>query len=399
METTSHSQSNLVKKLIWFVVILISGGGAGYYYYSTQGSQTAPKKPSPPPQSVVTAKVEERDFPVIIETSGNVISANIVDIRPQVTNIIAKVHITEGQEVKAGDILFSLDDRADRANYEKAQALAEDAMRQYNRAEELVKQNFISKASADTALANANSAKSAANAAQVLLSYDTIRSPITGKAGVINVFPGSLVQPGNVVSTTSTAAATTTLGAMVTITQLNPINVQFTVPETYMASLLQLQKSPTGLVVQVQLGNGQKKQGKVFVVDNQVDPSIGAVKVKASLDNSDYALAPGRFVTVTLQTQILKNSLVVPSQAIISSPVSDQIYTVDEENQVTLNKIKVLAQNNGFGVVTGIKPNDRVVVEGKQNLRPGSKVVEANNSANKPTSNPTSNPTEKKSGP
>jgi multidrug efflux pump subunit AcrA (membrane-fusion protein) len=120
---------------------------------------------------------------------------------------------------------------------------------------------------------------------------------------------------------------------MVTITQLNPINVQFTVPETYMASLLQLQKSPTGLVVQVQLGNGQKKQGKVFVVDNQVDPSIGAVKVKASLDNSDYALAPGRFVTVTLQTQILKNSLVVPSQAIISSPVSDQIYTVDEENQ------------------------------------------------------------------
>jgi hypothetical protein len=83
--------------------------------------------------------------------------------------------------------------------------------------------------------------------------------------------------------------------------------------------------------------------------------------------------------------------------------VSDQIYTVDEENQVTLNKIKVLAQNNGFGVVTGIKPNDRVVVEGKQNLRPGSKVVEANNSANKPTnnpsSNPTSNPTEKKSGP
>ena len=262
METTSHPQSSLGKKLIWFVIILISGGGAGYYYYSTQGSQTAPKKPSPPPQSVVTAKVEERDFPVIIETSGNVISANIVDIRPQVTNIISKVHITEGQEVKAGDILFSLDDRADRANYEKAQALAEDAMRQYNRAEELVKQNFISKASADTALANANSAKSAANAAQVLLSYDTIRSPITGKAGVINVFPGSLVQPGNVVSTTSTAAATTTLGAMVTITQLNPINVQFTVPETYMASLLQLQKSPTGLVVQVQLGNGQKKTGE-----------------------------------------------------------------------------------------------------------------------------------------
>ena len=104
METTSHPQSSLGKKLIWFVIILISGGGAGYYYYSTQGSQTAPKKPSPPPQSVVTAKVEERDFPVIIETSGNVISANIVDIRPQVTNIISKVHITEGQEVKAGDI-------------------------------------------------------------------------------------------------------------------------------------------------------------------------------------------------------------------------------------------------------------------------------------------------------
>ena len=155
----------------------------------------------------------------------------------------------------------------------------------------------------DTALANANSAQSTANSAAVALSYDTIRSPINGKTGVINVFVGQLVQPGNVVSTSTTSASTTTLGAMVTVTQLNPIYVQFMVPESYMASLIQLQKSNSGLGVKVDIGNGQVKEGKVFVVDNQVDTSIGSVKVKATLDNADNTLAPGRFVNVTLQTQ------------------------------------------------------------------------------------------------
>ena len=299
-----------------------------------------------------------------------------MDIRPQVSNVVAKIHIKDGQDVKQGDLLFTLDDRADKANYEKFKALAEDAERQYNRAVELSKQNFISQASLDTAMANANSARAAANSAQVALSYDYIRSPISGRAGVINVFPGTLVSSSNVVSTSSSATSTSTQGAMVTISQLNPINVQFTVPESFMASLIAAQKTMGGITVNVNLDSGVSKNGKVFVIDNQIDPAIGSFRVKAALDNSDFSLAPGQFVHVNLQTQILKNALVVPSQSIISNTQGDLIYTVDADNKTVLNKVKVITQGSGQAVITGLKVDDRIVVEGKQNIRPGLKVVE-----------------------
>jgi RND family efflux transporter MFP subunit len=373
MNTPANKRFNFNKKYIYILglaaIILL-----GYVLYSSL--TTTKKKPPEIVQSVVTTTVVQKDFPVIIETSGNVVANNIVDIRPQVANVIAKIHIKDGQDVKAGDLLFTLDDRADKANYEKFKALADDAERQYNRALELAKQNFISQASVETAMANANSARAAANASQVTLSYDYIRSPISGRAGVINVFPGSLVSQSNVVSTTSSITATTSQGAMVTISQLNPINVQFTVPEAYMAGLMKLQKLPEGLIVSVDIGDGITKQGKVYVIDNQIDPALGSVRVKATLDNSDFSLAPGRFVHINLQTQVLKDALVVPSQSLVSNSQGDIIYSVDAENKTVMNKVKVVAQGNGSAVVTGVKAGDRVVVEGKQNIRPGLKVAE-----------------------
>ena len=362
------------KKIFFYIIGLAIIAVIAYFLYS---SFVKPKKgPSEVVQTVVTTKAVQQDFPVIIETSGNIVANNIVDIRPQVANVIAQIHIKDGQDVKKGDLLFTLDDRADKANYEKFKALAEDAERQYQRALELAKQNFISKASVETAMANANSARAAANSAQVTLRYDYIQSPISGRAGVINVFPGSLVSPSNTVSITSLATATSTQSSMVTISQLNPINVQFTIPEAYMAELIKLQKSTAGLIVNVDLGRGLTKQGKVYVIDNQIDPALGSVRVKATLDNSDYLLAPGRFVSVNLQTKLLKDAIVVPSQSVVSNTQGDLIYTVDAENKTVLNKVKIISQGNGSVAVTGIKEGDRVVVEGKQNIRPGLKVVE-----------------------
>ncbi len=362
------------KKIFFYIIGLGIIAVMAYFLYS---SFTKPKKgPSEVIQTVVTTKAVQQDFPVIIETSGNIVANNIVDIRPQVANVIAEIHIKDGQDVKKGDLLFTLDDRADKANYEKFKAIAEDAERQYQRALELAKQNFISKASVETAMANANSARAAANSAQVTLSYDYIRSPISGRAGVINVFLGSLVSPSNTVAITSLATATSTQSSMVTISQLNPINVQFTIPEAYMAELIKLQKSSAGLIVNVDLGRGVTKQGKIYVIDNQIDPALGSVRVRATLDNSDYVLAPGRFVNVNLQTKVLKDAIVVPSQSVISNTQGDLIYTVDAENKTVLNKVKIISQGNGNVAVTGLKEGDRVVVEGKQNIRPGLKVVE-----------------------
>ncbi len=327
-------------------------------------------------QTVTTFVVEQRDFPVVLDATGSTVATNIVDIRPQVTNVVAKVHIKEGQMVKAGDMLISLDDRADRANYDKAQATADDAQRQLNRAEELLRQQFVAQGAVDTARANAQAAQAAARAAQAALSYDNIRSPITGRAGIINVFPGALVQPGNTVST-STTATTTTQGAMVTITQLDPMNVQFTVPESALPALFAAQQAGQTPTINFQMGDGKKREGKVYVIDNQVDQAIGAVKVKAVVNNADHTLIPGQFVRLQVKAGSFKDVLVVPSQAVVTNARGDQVFVVDAENTVTLKPVKVQTQSQGFAVITGINAGDKVVVEGKQNLRPNSKVKEA----------------------
>ncbi len=375
MSATGNKKNNIVKKSLLTLLALIILSFIGFKIYTSffQTKETA-KSPS---QTVVTSKVDQKDFSVLFETSGNIVANNIVDIRPQVTNLVSEILIKDGQDVKAGDILFTLDDRSDKANYAKAKAIADDAQRQYARAQELLKQNFVSQAAVDTTRANAESAQASADAAKVVLSFDTIRSPITGRAGVINVFPGSLVSSSNVVTTSTSATATTSVGAMVTISQLNPINVLFTVPEANLSNLMTEKSKPEGIAVTVNLANGDKKIGKVYVVDNQVDTAIGAVRVKARLDNSDFALIPGQFVNINLQSKLIKDALVIPSQAIISNTQGDQIYIVDAENKVSIQKIKILAQVRGFAAITGPNAGDRIVVEGKSNLRPGMSVVEA----------------------
>ncbi len=336
--------------------------------------EAAKKKP---PTLVTTALVETRDMQVILESSGNIVAANIVDIRPQTTNTVSKIHIREGQTVRTGDLLFTLDDRADRANFEKAKALAEDAERQLKRAQDLFEKKFVSQAAIDTATTNLASARASAQAAEVALSYDHIRSPITGRAGVINVYPGSLVQVGNNVTTQTNATSTTTTGAMVTITQLNPINVQFTIPEKDLPLILGAREGEGELSVEVDVpGQTAPAQGKVFVVDNQIDPAIGAVRVRAQLANKEGLMIPGQFVRVRLKAKTLKAATTVPTQAIVINTNGTFLFVVGDANKVALKPVKVVYQYQETSVVSGVEPQEKIVVEGKQNLRPGDTVVE-----------------------
>jgi RND family efflux transporter MFP subunit len=332
------------------------------------------------PQTVSSVIVERKDVPFVIEATGTIAAASIVDIRPQITNIVSKVNITEGQIVKKGDLLFTLDDRTDKANFDRAQALANDAQRQLARAKELVAKNFISKAGLDTAEANAASTKAAARAAEVQLSFNYLRSPIDGRAGIINVFPGSLVQASNVVVSSTSSTATSTTGAMVTITQLDPINVAFIVPERDIPLLLKSRKDDAPLPVSVSVGNVETTQypGLVYVIDNQVDPVIGAVRLKARLENKNGALIPGQFARVKLEASILSDVMLIPSQAVVINPKGRFVYVVEkDDDKVVMKPVKVLYEYQGNAVIEGIDAGSRVVVEGKQNLRPGTKVREA----------------------
>jgi RND family efflux transporter MFP subunit len=388
---TFSSAKSFVLKFKWRILIalIVLYAGSKTYDYFFPASDKAGS-----PTTVTTIVVDKKDIPLIIEATGTIVSNAIVDIRPMITNTVVKINVKDGQEVKAGDLLFTLDDRNDKANYEKLKALADDAQSQYIRAKELVAKNFISKAGLETSAANAKSTLAAARAAETQLSFDFIRSPIDGRAGIVNVFPGSLVQASNVVTTATSSTATSSVGAMVTITQLNPINVQFVIPEKDIPVLLENQLDGEPMSVQVTVGDSGKKtyEGKVLVIDNQVDPSIAAVRVKAQIPNVAMTLLPGQFARVSLVANTLKDALSVPSQAIIMNPRGSIVYTIDKDGKAVSKPVKVIYEYQGSSVITGIEAGDKVVVEGKQNLRPGSKVREA-----KPETTPNNNPaTEKK---
>jgi RND family efflux transporter MFP subunit len=356
---------------ILIILVLIYAGTKAYdHFFPTEVKRGGV-------QTVTTMVLEKKDVPLVIESTGTVAAANIVDIRPMITNTVKEIHMKEGQDVNKGQLLFTLDDRNDRANYDRAKALADDAQRQLQRAKELVAKNFISKAGLDTAEANAKSAMATARAAEVQLSFDSIRSPIDGRAGIINVFPGSLVQASNVVVSSTTSTATSTTGAMVTITQIDPINVQFIVAENNIPLLMQ--NDIANLKVLVTVGNNltQIYEGKVIVVDNQVDPAIGAVRVKAQIPNQKRTLLPGQFARIKLEANTIKDAIVIPSQAVVINPRGRFVYVVGQDDKVSLKPIKVTYEYQGNAAITGVEVGERIVLEGKQNLRPGVKIREA----------------------
>jgi membrane fusion protein, multidrug efflux system len=374
----------MASKAIYTVVavagLAIAGGAAWWYQGKAKAGPTQRAAAGGPPAAgaggapalVTIATAMRQDVPVTVEVNGSVVSLNSVDVRAQVSNIVKKVHVTEGQFVRAGEPLFSLDDRADRANLEKAKAQQQrdeatlaDLERQYRRSQELLAQNFISKSAADNTLSQVDAQRAAVasdqaaiQSAQVALSYDTIVSPISGRIGAIPMFAGSLAQPSAI---------------MVTITQLDPIAVSFPVPEGSLQDLLAAAK--TRAPVTAVLANAKEPlRGVLSFVDNTVDPQVGTVKAKAQFANAAQQLWPGQYVTTRISVRTLKDATVIPQAAVITAPNGNIVYVVGKDNAVQPRKIDAQYSFRDLAVVHGVEPGERVVVEGKQNLRAGSRV-------------------------
>ena len=331
------------------------------------------------PASIGSVRAIAKDVDVILEATGTVSALNSVDIRPQVSSVIRQVNIREGQFVKAGQLLFTLDARNDEMSLAKARALLArdlaalaDAQRQLARSRELLAQNFISQVAVDTnqtavdtQQANATANRAAIAAAQVGLSYNRITAPAAGRAGAINVFAGSTVQPGG--------------AALVTITQLDPIAVSFGLPQRHLGDVLGALRAGGGKVVAVLPDARGEVIGKLQFVDNAVDANSGTVKVKAVFDNPRELLWPGAFVNLRLAVKTLKDAIVVPQAAVIRGPRGALVYSVDGANgadRAVARPVEVVHAAGLEAVVTGIAAGDRVVVDGRQNLRAGAPVVE-----------------------
>ena len=279
---------------------------------------------------VTTVRAERRDVPVQLTATGTVTPLSSVDVKAQVTTVIKQVHIREGQFVRAGELLFTLDARTDEANLAKAKAqLARDeagladAKRQLLRSQELLDKKFVSQGAVDTnqALVDSQAAamsadRAALDAAGVALSYARVSAPSAGRVGAINVFPGSAVQ-----------ANQTTL---VTITQLDPITVSFPLPQRQLADALAALPDGGAAVTAALPDSAVRLVGRLQFVDNAIDPASGTVKVKALFDNRGGQLWPGAFVTVSMTMRTLKDAVVIPQAAIIQSARGPIVYTVQD---------------------------------------------------------------------
>jgi len=372
------------KKTLAVVVGLAVAIGGGTWYAGKapaeqgaehgQGSAAGGKgKGEQGPTTVNVVAPLRQDVPVALSANGTVSPISTVDLHPQTTSTIVKVHVKEGQFVKQGELMFSLDARTEAANVEKAdaqvakdRATLADLERQYKRAQELRTQNFLAQSAVDTLKSQVDSSRATleadiavARASKVDQSFTQIRSPLTGRVGAINVYPGSLVQ----LSTSLT-----------TVTQLNPINVAFTVPESSLAALLDAQRAGKVAVQAFQNNSDKPIKGQLSFVDNTVDPVAGVIRVKAVFDNADTRLWPGQYVNTKLTVATLKDALVVPQNAIITNTKGTFVYTVAPDQTAKVVNVQRIHGFGALAAVTGLNGDEQIIVEGKQNLRPGGKV-------------------------
>jgi RND family efflux transporter MFP subunit len=389
---TTHAKRDIWIILFCFLVIVVIIATSVWYNQET----AAGTKPTGQQKiQIVSAVVKKHDIPIKLTANGTVTSQQTVEVRPQISAIVRTVHIKEGQFVRKGDKLFTLDARTESANLSKAEAqLAKsnagfaNAVRNLKRQQKLIEQKFISQAALDTAQNQVDSLKgqldfdkAAVQANRVAHGFTIITAPISGRTGSIPVHPGSLVQPniaipGSVIQPRS--------AVLVSITQINPINIKFTLPERKLVILQQaLAKGDISVSAKLDVAEEPLIEGRLIFIDNTVDVQSGSILVKAEFPNQDKKLWPGMFVTVMLTPEILIDAFTVPIQAVQTGPENKFLYVIGKDNKVESRTITVRLVQDGFAVVEGAMPGTRVVVEGAQNLRPGSTVIETQSSGSK----------------
>ena len=384
-EITTHAKRNIWIILLCLVAIIVIFTTS--FWYNQEIAIAAGPAGSQKIQ-IVSAIVKKHDVPIKLTANGTVISQQTVEVRPQLSAIVKTVHIKEGQFVQKGDKLFTLDARTESANLNKAEAqLArsnadfENAIRNLKRQKKLFEQKFISQAALDTAQKDFDSLKGKLDfdkafvqESRVAHGFTTITAPISGRTGSIPVHPGSLVQPNIAIPGSVTQPRSAVL---VSITQINPINIRFTLPERKLLTLQQaLAKGDVTVSTELDAAGEPLIEGRLIFIDNAVDTQSGSILIKAEFPNQNKKLWPGMFVTVVLTPEVIIDALTVPVQAVQTGPENKFLYVIGKDNKVEQKTIIVRLVQDGIAVVEGATPGTKIVVEGGQNLRPGSTVIE-----------------------
>jgi multidrug efflux system membrane fusion protein len=367
-------------RLVLLIVLIAVLGGGGFLIYSQQRGTAAqapagPKAAKAVPVSVTL--VEQKAAPALLHTVGRVQTLASVAVRSRIDGVIASVGVTDGQEVKAGDELFRIDDREAQAtlklaqaNLGKDQASLANAKRQVDRLTPLAAKNFTTKQDYDTATtavetlqATILADQAAIDAAKVTLSYTVIRAPISGRIGTVALKLGNSVR-----------AADST--ALVQINQLQPVLTAFSVAQENMGELQRaMAAGKVPVTAKIPDSTAPAQDGEVSYVENAIDPTTNTLSVKAQFPNTDEFLWPGQFVNITMTLRVDPNAIVVPSAAVQVNQDGSYAWVVKPDNTVEMREVSVVRQLGSEMVVQGkLKPGEQVVIEGQLRLENGAKV-------------------------
>ena len=378
-EGSPHSKK---QSWVWIFLILALAVG-GYFYYRSltmAATKTAPptggRGASLGPVSVAVATAVKQDIPYYLSGLGTVTPFNTVTVKSRVDGQLQKIHFTEGQFVREGDLLAEIDPRPFQVALEQMegqlardQAQLNDARVNFTRYDQLRKEGVVAQQQVDTQNATVGQLEGAVRADQAQLDneklqlvYCKITAPLSGRLGL------RLVDQGNMIHATDP-------NGLVVITQVQPIAVLFTLPEDSLQEVIQHMRSGELSVVGFSRDDQTKlAQGKLVTIDNQIDPTTGTVRFKAVFANQDLSLWPNQFVNIRLMLDVRKNAIVVPLAAVQRGSQGTYVYTV-KSGHANLQPVQLdLTQGNISLIAKGIAAGDQVVVDGQDKLQSGSAV-------------------------
>lgn len=316
---------------------------------------------------VLGALVKRQDVPVSVDAVGTIQAMNMVTVRAQVEGRLLEVLFTEGQDVKAGEVLARIDPRTYQAQYDQAvakkaqgEAQLANARIDLERYERLAKTNFGTRQQADTQRAVVSQLEAQTkidqaliDAARTTLDYTTIRAPISGRTGFRSVDAGNVVRAGDA-------------AGLVTIAQIQPVAMTFNLPQQHLQALRDAQARGPALVQVLAPDNATViGSGRVEVIDNLVDPTTGTVRVKAQYDNADLRLWPGQFVNVRVFIGMVTDATIVPSIAVQRGPDGPYVYVISKDGKAVQTSVTISMQTEQLAVIEkGVVAGQSIVVSG-----------------------------------
>ncbi len=369
------------KKVVIPAVLLTAALAAGGLYFThIHALEKVDAAPAPPTAPIVAGAVAQHDVPIYLTGVGTVIAYNTDVVRAQIQGQIISINFTEGQTVHAGDLLAQIDPRPYQAlidqytgNLERDQAQLKNAQANLTRYTQLGTKGWATPQLVETQQAQVGELQAAIkadnaliDAANVQLSYTRLTSPIDGVVGIRQIDVGNIISPSNT-------------NGLVVVTQLHPISLIFTLPETDLPQIQQQQqktKTPLTVFAYNQDNSMQLDQGVLGLVNNEILQTTGSIQLKANFDNKANKLWPGELVNARLLVDTRHNGLTVSAAVVQQGPKGPYAYVVNPDSTVAIRPIKVAQIADGQALIdSGLKANEQVVVDGQYKLQPGTRVT------------------------